>query len=78
MEREEIHLITHPGSGVTVFGGERATAVLSLTRAVSDKHEYGTLALTLELVDSMDEAIDHIHRFGSGHTEAIITGACLR
>ena len=38
------------------------------------RHEYGTAALTLELVDSMDEAISHIHENGSGHTEAIITG----
>ena len=38
------------------------------------RHEYGEAALTLELVDSMDEAIDHIHAHGSGHTEAIITG----
>ena len=40
------------------------------------RHEYGEAALTLELVDSMDEAIDHIHAHGSGHTEAIITGEC--
>ena len=59
---------------VTIYGGERATAVLSLPRAVSDKHEYGDMALTLELVDSIDEAIDHIHANGSGHTECIITG----
>lgn len=42
------------------------------------RHEYGEAALTLELVDSMDEAIDHIHAHGSGHTEAIITGACYK
>ena len=57
-----------------MYGGERASALLGLPRAKSDKHEYGCLALTLELVDSMDQAIDHIHSFGSGHTEAIITG----
>ena len=42
------------------------------------RHEYGEAALTLELVDSMDEAIDHIHANGSGHTEAIITGQCYK
>ena len=47
----------------------RVTGQYSLCR-----HEYGEAALTLELVDSMDEAIDHIHAHGSGHTEAIITG----
>ena len=30
--------------------------------------------MTLELVSSMDEAIDHLHDHGSGHTECIITG----
>ena len=60
-----------------MYGGERASAVLSLPRAPADKHEYGGLALTLELVESMDEAIDHIHQYGSGHTESIVTGALL-
>jgi delta-1-pyrroline-5-carboxylate synthetase len=36
-------------------------------------HEYGDLALTIELVDDVDSAIKHINKFGSGHTEAIIT-----
>ena len=30
--------------------------------------------MTLELVGSMDEAIDHLHAHGSGHTECIVTG----
>ncbi len=29
--------------------------------------------MTIELVDSMEEAIDYIHANGSGHTDAIIT-----
>ena len=38
------------------------------------RHEYGEAELTLELVSSMDEAIDHLHANGSGHTECIVTG----
>ena len=60
--------------GVTIHGGERAAHSLGLQPAVSPKHEYGAKELTLELVADMDEAIDHIHRFGSSHTEAIVTG----
>lgn len=30
--------------------------------------------LSIKVVDSLDEAIDHIHRYGSRHTDAIITG----
>ena len=38
------------------------------------RHEYGEAEVTLELVSSMDEAIDHLHANGSGHTECIVTG----
>jgi glutamate-5-semialdehyde dehydrogenase len=35
--------------------------------------EYLDLILSIKVVDSLDAAIDHIGRFGSGHTEAIVT-----
>lgn len=35
--------------------------------------EYGDRILAIRIVDSVDEAIDHIHAHGSGHTEAILT-----
>ncbi|KAK9811960.1 hypothetical protein WJX73_003110 [Symbiochloris irregularis] len=60
-------------AGVTMHGGKRSAKELGLTPCPSDRHEYGTNALTLELVDSMDEAIDHIHANGSSHTECIVT-----
>lgn len=61
-------------AGVTMHGGQRSTEALGLSPAPSDRHEYGTPALTLELVDNMDEAIAHIHAHGSSHTECIVTG----
>ena len=48
---------------------------LGLPPAPSDRHEYGTNEVTLELVGGMQEAIDHIHRNGSSHTECIVAGA---
>jgi glutamate-5-semialdehyde dehydrogenase len=35
--------------------------------------EYLDLILSIKVVDSLDAAIDHIGRFGSGHTDAIVT-----
>ncbi len=35
--------------------------------------EYGDLILAVRTVDSLDEALEHIHRYGSAHTEAIVT-----
>ena len=61
-------------NGVKIYGGERASHALSLAPAHAPKIEYGSNELTLELVSSLDEAIDHIHEYGSSHTEAIITG----
>ena len=35
--------------------------------------EYGDLILALKVVHGVNEAIDHIQRFGSAHTDAIVT-----
>ncbi len=35
--------------------------------------EYHALTLAVGVVDSAEEAIEHINRFGSGHSEAIVT-----
>jgi glutamate-5-semialdehyde dehydrogenase len=35
--------------------------------------EHGALVLGVRTVGGLDEAIDHIHRYGSAHTEAIVT-----
>src|SRR4029079_18859483 len=35
--------------------------------------EFLDLKLSVRVVDSLDQAIEHITRFGSGHSEAIVT-----
>ncbi|MEL6346940.1 MAG: glutamate-5-semialdehyde dehydrogenase [Myxococcota bacterium] len=60
-------------SGVALFGGPRATTAWGMAPAPSLHHEYGDMACTVELVDDLHAAIAHIHQFGSGHTESIVT-----
>jgi glutamate-5-semialdehyde dehydrogenase len=37
--------------------------------------EYHALILAVGVVDSADEAITHVNRYGSGHSEAVVTGS---
>jgi glutamate-5-semialdehyde dehydrogenase len=37
--------------------------------------EYHALILAVKVVDSVGEAVAHINRYGSGHSEAIVTGS---
>ena len=48
---------------------------LKLAGAVEEDwgKEYLALIAAIKVVDSLDEALDHIARYGSGHSEAIIT-----
>jgi gamma-glutamyl phosphate reductase len=37
------------------------------------RHEYSDLEVTIELVNDVDAAIEHINKYGSNHTDSIIT-----
>jgi len=61
---------------VKLFGDEtvRTLARDFAIAPVEDWHtEYGDLSLSIGVVESMESAMEHIHRYGSAHTEAIIT-----
>lgn len=63
--------------GVELRGCERTRSIVpSAKPATAEDYaaEYLDLILSVMIVDSLDEAADHIARYGSGHTEAIITG----
>ena len=63
-------------AGVRLFGDDATRAVLPSADVATDV-EYATEflgpALAVAVVDDLDGAIDHIARFGSGHSEAIVT-----
>jgi glutamate-5-semialdehyde dehydrogenase len=64
-------------AGVEVRGCERTGAIVpSGVDAASERDwatEYGDLILSVKVVDGPDDAIAHIHQYGSSHTEAIVT-----
>jgi glutamate-5-semialdehyde dehydrogenase len=62
--------------GVELRGCERTCKLVpSATPATDDDFaaEFLELILSVKVVDSLETAADHIARYGSGHTEAIIT-----
>jgi glutamate-5-semialdehyde dehydrogenase len=65
-------------AGVTVHGTPDVAAFDPAVVNASDEDfatEYLSLDLSATIVDSLDAAIDHIRRYGTGHSEAIITGS---
>jgi glutamate-5-semialdehyde dehydrogenase len=62
--------------GVEMRGCPRTRHILSDVKEATEEDwyaEYLDLILAVKLVDDIKEAIDHIGRYGSQHTEAIIT-----
>ena len=63
---------------VEVRGCERTMAIVKSNevKAASQEDwatEYGDLILSVKVVDGVNQAIAHVHEYGSGHTEAIVT-----
>ena len=62
--------------GVTVHGDEPTRGYDDRVLAATDEDwaaEYLSLDLAARVVDSLDAAVEHIRRWGSGHTDAIVT-----
>jgi len=67
-------------AGVTVHGdaevepfAQAAGAAYSLATDEDFALEYLSLDISARIVDSLDEALAHVQRYGTGHTEAIVT-----
>jgi glutamate-5-semialdehyde dehydrogenase len=67
-------------AGVELRGDERACELVGSAAPVAGAQdedwasEYLALTLAVRVVDSLDQAIEHIGHYGSGHSEAIVTG----
>ncbi len=69
-------------AGVEMRCDSRALSILGATqgKAVVPAgegdwgQEYLDLIASVKVVDSLDEALEHIEKYGSGHSEAIVTG----
>ena len=65
-------------AGVELRGDERVRAVDGTVGDATEEDwatEYLALVLAVKVVGSADEAIEHIGVYGSGHSEAIVTGS---
>jgi glutamate-5-semialdehyde dehydrogenase len=65
-------------ASVVLKGDERARGLVSgMEEATEDdwEAEYLDLTLAVRVVDSLDEAIEHIGRYGTHHSDAIVTNS---
>jgi glutamate-5-semialdehyde dehydrogenase len=63
-------------NGVELRGCEKTLEIVSNINSATDEdwdEEYLDLILSIKIVDSLKDAIDHIRKHGTGHSEAIIT-----
>ena len=68
-------------SGVTVHGDERTRAIVTDVVPATEEDwstEYLSLDLAVRVVADLDEAMDHIRRYSTHHTESIITNDLAR
>ena len=69
-------IVKFQGAGVEIRGCERTLALVPGIKPDCEEDwssEYLDLILSIRVVKDMDAAIDHIERYGSQHTESIIT-----
>ena len=62
-------------AGVALVGCEKTRSIIDIPAAVDTDWdtEYLELKLSVKVVDDLEEAIKHINRHGSGHTDSIVT-----
>ena len=69
-------LAKYAEAGVEIRGDEGVQSFDKAVVPVTEEDwatEYGDLRLSVKIVDSIGEAMEHIARFGTGHSECIVT-----
>ena len=69
-------LAKYAEAGVEIRGDEGVQSFDKAVVPVTEEDwatEYGDLRLSVRIVDSIEEAMEHIARFGTGHSECIVT-----
>jgi glutamate-5-semialdehyde dehydrogenase len=62
--------------GVELRGDDRSRLISDRVLAATEEDyraEFGDLIMAVKVVDSLDEAIDHVNTYGTQHTDAIVT-----
>lgn len=64
---------------VKLYGCERTAAILGSGVEIATETEYATefndFVIAIKVVDSIDEAIAHIRKYSTRHSECIVTGS---
>lgn len=61
--------------GVTIKGCEKTNQIIACEQATDEdwKTEYLDYIVAIKIVNNLEEAIDHINTYGSGHTDCILS-----
>ncbi|MCQ2373320.1 MAG: glutamate-5-semialdehyde dehydrogenase [Phascolarctobacterium sp.] len=69
-------LAKYAEAGVEIRGDERVQSMDAAVVPATDEDwstEYGDLRLSVKIVDSLEEAMEHIAKYSTGHSECIVT-----
>ncbi|MFF5994867.1 glutamate-5-semialdehyde dehydrogenase [Lysinibacillus sp. KU-BSD001] len=75
-EHGEALLATLSDAGIKIYGDEKVCSALPTALKATEEHyaeEFLDLTLSAKVVDSVEEAILHINKYGTNHSEAIVT-----
>ena len=65
----------YESAGVEIKGDEKTRKIIKAKKATENdwRKEYLELIISIKIVNSIDEAINHINTYGSKHTDSIVT-----